>query len=402
MQRKTRWTRLAAALLACGVGSAAWAQEVVRLGVLTDMSGADSDLAGPGSVLAAQMAVEDVGGEVGGRKVVVVSADHQRKPDVAATIATRWYDQNVVDVILDVPPSSAALAVQEVARARKKMVIFSTAGTSMLTGKACSPTGFHWTYDTAAVANGTAGAVTRGGGNTWYFVTSDYAFGHAMQNDATAVIQANGGKVVGAVRHPLSSPDFSSFLLQAQASGAQVVGLANSVNDMASSVRQAREFGLVQGGQKVAALLSFIVDIHGLGLDVAQGTVLTESFYWDLNDETRAWSRRFAARHGGRMPTMTQAGVYSAARHYLKAVQAADSVDATVVAEKMRAIPVNDFMTDNARVLPNGWVQRDFYLFEVKKPEESTGPWDYYKLIARIPADSAKNPQAASECPLMP
>jgi branched-chain amino acid transport system substrate-binding protein len=377
------------------------AAETVKIGVMTDLSGPDSDMAGAGSVLAAQMAIEDFGGKAGGFDVELISADHQRKPDVAAALASRWYDNDGVDLILDVPLSSAGLAVQEIARDRGKVAIFSTSATSDLTGKACSPTGFHWTYDTTAVSHGTATAVTQSGGDTWFFLTSDYAFGHALEADASKVIEANGGKVLGAVRHPVQNPDFSSFLLQAQASGAKVVGLANSASDLTASVRQANEFGLQQGGQNVAALLAFITDIHSLGLDIAQGTYLTESFYWDLNDETREWSARFAARHGGVQPTMIQAGVYSATQHYLKAIDAIGSKEGLAVSNKMKEIPVNDFMTDNAEIWPSGWVNRDFYLFQVKAPEESKGAWDYYKLVRKVPAQDAKPLGSDDACSLM-
>ena len=394
-----KYLALVATVLMAMHGSVA--AEEIKIGVMSDMSGPDSDLAGAGSVVAAQMAVEDSGGMVAGRKVVLVSADYQRKPDVAATLAMRWYDNEGVDAIVDVGLSSAGLAVQEVAKQRSKIVMVSTSATSDLTNKACSTTGFHWTYDTKAVANGTAAAVTKAGGKSWFFVTSDYAFGHALQRDAEAIIKANGGEVVGGVRHPLGTPDFASFLLQAQASKAQVVGLANSATDLTNSIRQANEFGLTQSGKKVAALLTFITDIHSLGLPIAAGIQLTESFYWDLNDETRAWSKRFSDRHNGRKPTMVQAGVYSAVAHYLKAVAAANSKNGLTVAKKMRELPVKDFMTDNAKIWESGWVHRDFYLFEVKKPSESKGPWDYYKLVAKIPADEAHPAGSDSDCPLM-
>lgn len=390
-----------AALSAVAADTVLADNSVVRIGVMTDLSGQDSDMSGQGSITAVQMAVEDAGGMVAGRKVEVVFADFQRKPDVAAAIATQWYDKDGVDAVLDVGISSAGLAVQEVARQRNRIAILGTSATSDLTGKACSPTGFHWAYDTKAVANGTAAAVTKSGGKSWFFVTSDYAFGHALERDATAVLTANGGKVVGGVRHPLASPDLSSFLLQAQASKAQVIGFANSAADFTNSVRQAKEFGIVEGGQKLAGLLGFITDIHSLGLEAAQGMQLTESFYWDLNDETRAWSKRFAERRGGRKPTMIQAAMYGATAHYLKAIAAANSVDGPTVAAKMRAIPVNDFMTKNATIWPSGWVHRDFYLFQVKSPKESKGEWDYYKLVAQIPADQAKPKGSDDACPLM-
>lgn len=396
-----KWAIVCAAMLASANLTAARAAEEVKIGVMSDMAGPDSDMSGAGSVLAAQMAIEDFGGNVAGRKIILTSADHQRKADVAASLAARWYDNEGVDLILDVGFSSAALAVQEISKQRGKVAIFATAATSDLTGKACSPTGFHWVYDTKAVANGTAAAVTREGGKSWFFVTSDYAFGHALERDATAVITANGGTVIGQVRHPVSTADFSSFLLQAQGSKAQVIGLANSANDLANSIRQASEFGIARGGQVVAALLVFITDVRSLGLQVAQGIRLTESFYWDLDEKTRAWSERFATRHNGRMPTMIQAGIYSATTHYLKAIAAAESKDGPIIAKKMREIPVNDFMTKNAKIWPSGWVNRDFYLFEVKKPTESTSPWDYYKLVATIPADVAHPTGSDDACPLM-
>ena len=398
-----KWAYLCVALpMAFGAGGvAAQTGEEVKIGVMTDMNGPDSDLGGPGSVIAAQLAIDDFGPTVAGRKIVLISGDHQRKPDVASALSMRWYDNENVDMIVDIPLSSAALAVQENARSRKKIVVFSAAATSDLTGKACSPTGFHWTYDTKAVANGTAAAITKAGGKSWFFLTSDYAFGHALQRDAESVVKANGGTVVGNVRHPVSNLDFSSFLLQAQNSKAQVIGLANSVNDTANSIRQANEFGIQAGGQNVAALLAFITDINSLGLQVAKGTRLTESFYWDLNDGTRAWSARFSKLHNGRAPTMTQAGVYSAVTHYLKAIAAANSKDGMTVAQKMRDLPVKDFMTDNAKVWPSGWVERDFYLFEVKTPAESKGPWDYYKLVSKVPAAVAHPAGSDDACPLM-
>jgi len=394
--------RLLAALLAVAAlaGPAAAADEVIRIGVLTDMSGPNSDLAGAGSMLAARLAAEDGQKLFPGRKIEVISADHQNKADVAASIALRWFDTEGVDVIVDVPFSSAALAVQEAARRRDKVVLFSGPGSSDITGKSCAPTTFHWTFDTAAVANGTATAVTKQGGDGWFFITADYAFGHALERDATEVVKANGGKVLGAVRHPVYSPDFSSFLLQAQGSKAKVVGIANAATDMVNTIRQASEFGLPQGGQQLAGLLVFLTDVHSLGLNAAQGLRLTESFYWDQNEGTRAWSKRFSDRFDGRKPSMVHAGVYSAVNHYLKAIAAAGSKDGKAVAQKMHDAPVSDFMTRDAKVLPNGWVERDFYLFEVKKPGESKGPWDYYTLVATIPGAEAKPRTALEACPL--
>jgi branched-chain amino acid transport system substrate-binding protein len=390
---------LAAAVL-CGPAMANDEANTIRIGVLTDMSGPNSDLAGSGSVVAARLAAEDGKALFEGKTIEVVLADHQNKADIAASIASRWFDTEGVDVIADVPFSSAALAVQEVARRRNKVVLFSGPGSSDLTGKSCAPTTFHWTFDTASIANGTATAMTREGGDSWFFVTADYAFGHALERDAQKVVGENGGTVVGAVRHPVYSPDFASYLLQAQSSGAKVVGFANAAADMINSIRQANEFGIVAGGQRLAGLLVFLTDVHALGLQDAQGLHLTESFYWDQNDETRAWSARFAEQFNGRKPSMVHAGVYSSVMHYLKAVAEAGSEDGEAVAGKMRAMPVSDFMTQDAAILPNGWVDRDFYLFEVKKPSESTGDWDYYKLVATVPHDQAKPRAALGDCPL--
>ncbi|MGU3497056.1 ABC transporter substrate-binding protein [Xanthobacteraceae bacterium A53D] len=389
---------LLAAVALCGPAMAA--DDVIKIGVLTDMSGANSDLAGAGSMIAAQLAAEDAAKLYPGKKVEVISADHQNKADIASSIASRWFDNEGVDVIVDVPFSSAALAVQEVARRRDKVVMFSGPGSSDITGKSCAPTTFHWTFDTAAVANGTATAVTKQGGDSWFFITADYAFGHALERDARAVVTANGGKVLGSVRHPVFSPDFSSFLLQAQGSKAKVIGIANSAIDTVNTIRQASEFGIVEGGQQLAGLLVFTTDVHSLGLQAAKGLRLTESFYWDQDDASRAWSKRYADKFNERKPSMVHAGVYSSIMHYLKAVDAAKTKDGKAVAAKMHETPVSDFMTKDAKVLPNGWVERDFYLFEVKAPSESKGPWDYYKLISTIPGEQAKPRTALEACPL--
>ena len=389
-----------AALLFAGAAQAQG--EPIRVGVLTDMAGPNGDLAGQGSVLAAQLAAEDAAAFLPGRKIEILQGDHQNKADIGAGIASRWYDEGGVDAVADMPFSSVALAVQEVARRRNKITLFSGPGSSDLTGKSCSLTGFHFTFDTQALGAGTAAAMTKAGGDTWFFLTSDYAFGHALERDASAVVVANGGKVVGSVRHPPFAPDLSSFLLQAQASKAKVIGAANAATDVINTVRQAQEFGIVQGGQQIAGLLVFISDIHALGLKTAKGLRLTESFYWDMDDQTRAWSERFAARHGGKKPTMVHAGVYSGVLHYLKGVAAAGgSKDGLKVAEAMRAAPVEDFMSRKVRILPNGWVQRDFHLFEVKSPEESKAPWDYYKRVATIPGREIRPDGAASACPLV-
>ena len=383
--------------VAMSTATAVVAAEPFRIGVMNDQNGIFSDLAGAGSVAAAQLAVEDAGGSVLGRKIEVLVADHQNKPDVGATIARRWYDTEHVNAIVDIPVSSVGLAVQNVARAQKKIVMFSGSTSSELIGKACSPTGFQWTFNTVSAAKGTASAILKNGGDSWFFVSTDYAFGHALERDATAVVEQNNGKVVGAVRHPLGASDFASFLLAAQASKAKVVALAASGSDLISAIKQADEFGLTSGGQQVTALQTFITDTHSLGLDKAKGLLLTSAFYWDQDDATRAWSKRFAERNKGRMPTMVQAGVYSATRHYLKAVAKAGTDDGLVVAKTMRDMPVDDFMTRNARIRGDGWVLRDLYLFQVKTPQESKGPWDYYRLIRSIPAADAAPPETM-EC----
>jgi branched-chain amino acid transport system substrate-binding protein len=381
----------------------AWAQftgEGVKIGVMNDMSGLYADLSGQGSVEAARLAIADFGGTVNGKKIELVSADHQNKPDVGGAIARQWYDNDGVDAIVDVPTSSVALAVQDVARERKKVFLISGAASSDLTGKACSPTGIHWTYDTVALANGTGSAVVKAGGDTWFFITADYAFGHALERDTAAVVTASGGKVLGSVKVPLNTPDFSSYLLQAQASKAKIVGLANAGGDTINSIKQAAEFGLVEGGQKLAGLLVFVTDINSLGLKTANGLQLTEAFYWDQNDETRAWSKRFMEKIN-HQPTMVQAGVYGAIMHYLNAIKVTGSDDGLTVVKKMKETPVNDFMTKNGKIQESGRLIRDMYLFEVKKPAESKGPWDYYKQIATIPGEQAFKRPGGNECPLV-
>jgi len=347
------------------------------------------------------MAVEDFGGKVLDRPIEIIFADHQNKPDVGSALASRWYDAENVAAIVDVPVSSVALAVQEVARERKKIVLFSAAGSSDLTGKACSPMGTQWSFDSIALAKGTASAVTKSGGTTWFFLTANYAFGTAMEADARRFIAEAGGQVLGSVRHPQGTTDFSSFLLQAQSSKAKVIGLANAGNDTINALKGASEFGIVAGGQKLAAMLTFLSDVHSLGLKTAQGLQLTESFYWDLNDSTRAWSKRFGGRMNGRMPTMVHAGVYSAVTHYLKAIKAAGTDNSEKVAEQMRLLKVSDAILPEATVRQDGRVLRPFYLFEVKKPEESKGPYDYYKLVREIPANEAVRPLNEGNCPLV-
>src|SRR5690349_14549002 len=374
--------------------------DVVKVGVLTDMSSLYSDINGQGAVVATQMAIDDMGGKVLGKPVELVQADVQNKPDVAVSTAGRWYDVEKVDVILGTGASSSSIATMGVAGQKKKIYLATDPASSDITGKLCNPYTVHWVYDTAALANGTGSAVGKAGGDTWFFVTADYAFGHALERDVTKVVQANGGKVVGGVRAPLNTSDFSSFLLQAQASGAKVIGLANAGGDTINSIKQAGEFGIVEGGQKLAGLLVFISDIHSLGLQAAHGLQLTEAFYWDQNDETRAWSKRFFDKMK-RQPSMVQAGVYGAIMHYLAAVKATNSDDGLTVVKQMKATPVNDFMTKNGKIREDGTLVRDMYLFEVKKPSESKAPWDYYKQIAVIPGEAAFKLPGPNQCPLV-
>jgi branched-chain amino acid transport system substrate-binding protein len=398
--KKTLLAAAAAVALSAGAAQAQISDDVVKIGVLSDMSSLYADLAGPGSTFAAEMAVKDFGGTVGGKKIEIVSADHLNKPDVGSNIVRQWVDVDKVDVVVDVPTSSVALAVQQVLKEKSKVFLISGAASSDLTGKSCSPTGVHWTYDTYALAHGTGSAMVKQGGDSWFFLTADYAFGHALERDTMEVVKQAGGKINGAVRAPLNSADFSSFLLQAQASKAKVIGLANAGGDTINSIKQAAEFGIVAGGQKLAGLLVFVSDIHSLGLQTAQGLVLTEAFYWDQNDETRAWSKRFVEGQK-KVPTMVQAGVYGAVTHYLKAIDQTKSDDGVTVVKKMREMPINDFMTKNGKLREDGRVMRDMYLFEVKKPSESKGQYDYYKQLATIPADQAYRPLNESECPLV-
>ncbi len=374
---------------------------VIKIGVMNDQSGTYADLAGPGSAVAARMAAEDFGAARKGLKVEFLVADHQNKPDVGSQIARQWYDVDKVDLIIDVPTSSVVLAVNQIAREKNKAFIVSTGATSDLTGKACSPTAIHWTYDTWALANGTGAAIVKTGGDTWFFLTADYAFGHALERDTEAVVLKNGGKVLGKVRHPFPSSDFSSFLLQAQASKAKIIGLANAGADTTNAIKQGAEFGIVKGGQQFAGLLVFLTDVHALGLEKAQGLILTEAFYWDLNDQTRAWSKRFAERHRGAMPTMVQAGVYSAVLHYLKAVEALKSDDGPKVIARMKETPTDDPLFGKGTIRADGRKIHPMYLFEVKKPADSKGPWDYYKLRATIPAEQAFRPLDQGDCPLV-
>lgn len=370
----------------------------VKIGILNDQSGVYADYGGKYSVEAAKMAIEDFGGEVLGQKVEMITADHQNKPDLATSIARRWYDADNVDMITELTTSSVALAVQDLSKEKKKIDIVVGAATSSITGSACSPYGFHWAFDTHALAVGTGGALTKAGGDSWFFLTADYAFGYALEKDTSEIVTHSGGKVLGSVRVPLNSSDFSSFLLQAQSSKAKIVGLANAGQDTTNSIKQAAEFGIVQGGQKLAGLLMTIAEVNGLGLPAAQGLVLTEGFYWDQNDTTRAFSERFFKRTG-RMPSMIHAGTYSATLSYLKAVKAAGTKDAEAVSKKLKELPVDDAFA-KGKVLENGRMVHDMYLFEVKKPSESKKPWDYYKQLAVVPGDQAFFTAKESGCPL--
>ena len=393
---------LVAGALSCGTASAQVSDGVVKLGVLNDMSSLYADIGGKGSVLAAQMAVEDFGGKVLGAPIEIVSGDHQNKPDIGAGIARKWIDTDHVDAIVDVPTSSVALAIQEVTREKKRLFLMSGPASSDLTGKACSPYGIQWTYDTYALAHGTGGALVKQGGDSWFFITADYAFGHALERDTGDAVKAAGGKVVGAVRAPLNTSDFSSFLLQAQASKAKVIGLANAGGDTINSIKQASEFGIVSSGQKLAGLLVFLTDVHSLGLKTAQGLTITSAWYWDKDDASRAFAKRFMARNANGMPpTYTQAGVYTEVAQYLKAIQAAGTDDADKVVAQLRTMKINDFMTKDGWLREDGRVMRDMYLEEVKSPAESKYSFDYFKILATIPADQAFRPLKDGGCPLV-
>jgi len=391
--------------LAVGATSAAMAQDKnVKIGVLTDNSGLYADLGGPGSTVAAQMAIEDSGIAAKGWKVDLISADHQNKPDVATAIARQWSDVEKVDVFMDVLNSGVALAVNNVVKEKNSILIDTGAATSDLTNAQCSPNTIHWVYDTYMLANSTGQALVKAGGDTWYFLTADYAFGHALERDTTAVVVKSGGKVIGSVKHPLNTADFSSFLLQAQASKAKIIGMANAGGDTTNTIKQAAEFGIVSGGQKLAGLLLFITDVHALGLKVAQGLNFTETFYWDMNDGTRAFSKRFSERMKNKaMPTMVQAGVYSGLIHYFKALETmgGNPHDGAKVVAKMKEMPTDDPLFGQGTIRADGRKLHPAYLFEVKKPEESKGPWDYYKLVGTTPADQAFRPLSESACPLV-
>ena len=392
-----------AATPAAATTAAAKASKVIRIGVLTDMSGLYADLAGPGSVEAAKMAVEDLGGKLGDIPIEVLSADHQNKPDIGSNIARQWMDVDGVDVIVDVPTSSVALAVSELAKQKDKVFLASGPGSTDITGKACSPNTVHWAYDTYALANGTGRAVVQSGGDTWFFLTADYAFGQALERDTSAVVQASGGKVLGAVKHPLNASDFSSFLLQAQSSKAKVIGLANAGGDTINAIKAAHEFGIAKGGQKLAGLLVFITDIHALGLETAQGLNLTTAYYWDRDISTRAFAKRFGGRNRDRMPTMVQGGVYASVLHYLKARQAlgAGVTSGAAVVARMREMPSDDVIFGKGSIRADGRHVHTMYLYEVKKPSESKGAWDYFKLVKEIPGEEAFLPLDKSVCPLV-
>ncbi|MCK1545891.1 ABC transporter substrate-binding protein [Bradyrhizobium sp. 147] len=395
---------LTTALTFAAAGVASAQDKIVKIGALSDQSGLYADLGGPGSTLAAQMAVEDSGLAAKGWKIDIISGDHQNKPDIGTAIARQWFDVDKVDVIVDVPNSGVALAVNNVIKEKNGVYINSGAATSDLSNAQCSPNTVHWTYDTYMLAHTTGQALVKAGGDTWFFLTADYAFGAALERDTTAVITANGGKVVGGVKHPLNTPDFSSFLLQAQASKAKIIGLANAGGDTTNTIKQAAEFGIVKGGQKLAALLLFLTDVKAIGLETAQGLNFTETFYWDMNDQTRAFSKRFAEKmKNNAPPTMVQAGVYAGVRHYLKALEAlgGNPHDGIKIVEKMKSMPTEDDLFGKGEIQPNGRTIHNAYLFEVKKPSESKGPWDFYKLVGTVPGDQAFTPLSESKCALL-
>ena len=394
---------LAAAFAVAAVAAPARAQlsdDVVKIGILTDLTGLYSDNTGKGTVTATQMAVEDFGGTVLGKKIEVVAADHQNKADVAASVSRKWIDEEKVDVITSVANSAVALATQGVARDKNRVVLNTAAATSDFTGKACSATGIGWTYDTYALAAGTGKAVVRQGGDSWYFLTADYAFGHALERDTAGFVKEAGGKVLGGSRVPINNSDFSAFLLQAQGSGAKVIGLANAGGDFINSVKQAAECGVTRSGTRLAALLAVIHDFRSLGLKAAGGLVVTDFGYWNLNDETRAFSKRFMERHGT-PPNFIHLSDYGATMHYLKAIQAAGTDEAKAVVKKMKEMPVNDMVVKNGKIREDGRLSRDAWLVQVKTPEESKGPWDFYKILAQIPADEVIRPLDKGECPLV-
>ena len=403
MKRSVAIATGTALLLACAF--AARAQEkvsdgVVKIGMIEDMSSIYADITGVGAVTAAKMAVEDFGGKVLGKPIEIVAADHQNKADIASATAREWFDTQHVDALMDVAASATALAVIDVAKTKNKIVVLNGPGAARITNEACTPVSIHYTYDNYALAHGTGGAMVKAGYDTWFFLTADYAFGHDLERMTTGVVTASGGQVLGSVAIPINTSDFSSALLQAQSSKAKAIGLANAGADTQNSIKQAAEFGIVRGGQKLAGLLVFINDVNTLGLEVAQGMLLTTAFYWDRDEESRAWAQHYFQRMN-KMPNMTQAGIYSATTHYLKAVQAAGTDETQAVMEKMRSTPINDFFVKNGQIREDGRMVHEMYLYEVKKPAESKGAWDYYKLVATIPADQAFQPLSESRCPLV-
>ncbi|MGY4312079.1 ABC transporter substrate-binding protein [Bradyrhizobium sp. ma5] len=391
----------AAGLIAAALAGPALAQQTpLKIGVLTDFQSVYSDIGGAGNVEATKMAIEEFGGSMFGKPIELVTADALNKADVAATITRKWYEAENVDMIIDMPTSATALAGMEMSKQFEKIMIVTDAASSDITGKSCSPYTLHWTYDTYANAHTVGSAIVKNGGDSWFFITADYVFGHSIERDTGDVVRAAGGKVLGSARHPLNTPDFSSFLLQAQSSKAKIVGLANGGGDTINAIKQAAEFGIVAGGQNLAGIVMFISDIHSLGLKLAQGLIITEAYYWDLNDRTRAFGKRFFERMK-RMPTMNQAATYSATLHYLNAVKAAGTKETKPVLAKMRATPVRDAFTDNGVVREDGRMVHSMFLFEVKKPEESKAPWDYYKVLAEVPGDQAFRPLKDGGCPLI-
>lgn len=379
---------------------ASLAQAPLKIGVLTDLGSVYTDLGGPGNIEGAKMAIEDFGGKMFGKPIELVSADSQNKTDIAGAIARKWWTSEGVDLIVDLPTSATALAVMELSKQFEKLMIVTNAGSSDITGKSCSPYAAHWTYDTYGNAKTVGSAVVKQGGDSWYFITADYVFGHSVERDTAEVVKASGGRVLGSSKHPLNTADFSSYLLQAQGSKAKIVGLANGGSDLINTIKQAGEFGVVAGGQRLAAPIMFISDVHSLGLPLAKGLIVTEAYYWDLDDRTREFGKRFFARTG-RMPTMNHAGTYSATLHYLRAVQAAGTRDTKPVLAKMREMPVRDAFTQDGFLREDGRMVHSMYLFQVKKPEESKAPWDYYKVLAQVPGDQVFRPLDDGACPLL-
>lgn len=400
MKNTLRTTITVSALAISLTAAAQISDDAVKIGVIVDQTGVYSANGGPGAIRAVEMAIKDFGGKVKGKPIELVSADYQNKVDIALSKAREWIDRDKVDMIIESTDSAAALAMQKLAESKKRIMIFAGSATTALTNKECSPYGIHYVYDTYALATGTGRALMARGDDTWYFLTADYAFGNSLEKDTTTVVRAMGGKVLGTIKHPLAASDFASFLLQAQASKAKVVGLANAGRDTQNSVRQAAEFGLTKGGQKLATLLLFDTDVKGMGLQVAQGLLFTTGFYWDRNDETRAWSKRFYDIHKA-MPTMIQAGAYSATMHYLKAVEAADTDNADSVMKNMKATEINDFFAKSGKIRANGRMVHDMYLAEVKKPSESKGEWDIIKILSTIPGEQVFQPLSESTCPLI-